>query len=259
MKRFPRLLLILAVVAPLTILAAGCKPGEKTPDKAAATTEKGTDAKAIPGLPTEKDQVSYMIGMAMAKQLETAKDDVDVDTIAKAIKASLAGQKLLLTDQQAAEIAQSFSQKMQAKQIAKMMADARTNLAAGEAFLAKNAKAPGVKATPSGLQYQVITEGTGAKPKATDVVRVNYKGSLLDGKTFDSSYDRGEPATFPLNQVVPGWQEGIAMMPIGSKYKFWIPANLGYGDKGTPGGPIPPNAMLVFEVELLDIVKPDAK
>jgi len=259
MKRFPRLLLILAVVAPLTILAAGCKPGDKTPDKAAATTEKGTDAKAIPGLPTEKDQVSYMIGMAMAKQLETAKDDVDVDTIAKAIKASLAGQKLLLTDQQAAEIAQSFSQKMQAKQIAKMMADARTNLAAGEAFLAKNAKVPGVKTTPSGLQYQVITEGTGAKPKATDVVRVNYKGSLLDGKTFDSSYDRGEPATFPLNQVVPGWQEGIAMMPIGSKYKFWIPANLGYGDKGTPGGPIPPNAMLVFEVELLDIVKPDAK
>jgi FKBP-type peptidyl-prolyl cis-trans isomerase FkpA/FKBP-type peptidyl-prolyl cis-trans isomerase FklB len=197
--------------------------------------------------------------MAMAKQLETAKDDVDVDTIAKAIKASLAGQKLLLTDQQAAEIAQSFSQKMQAKQIAKMMADARTNLAAGEAFLAKNAKVPGVKTTASGLQYQVITEGTGAKPKATDVVRVNYKGSLLDGKTFDSSYDRGEPATFPLNQVVPGWQEGIAMMPIGSKYKFWIPANLGYGDKGTPGGPIPPNAMLVFEVELLDIVKPDAK
>ena len=259
MKRFPRLLLVLAVAASMTIVAAGCKPGDKTPEKPAATTEKGTDTKAIPGLPTEKDQVSYMIGMAMAKQLETAKDDVDVDTIAKAIKASLAGQKLLLTDQQAAEIAQTFSQKMQAKQIAKMMADARTNLAAGEAFLAKNAKVPGVKTTPSGLQYQVITEGTGAKPKATDVVRVNYKGSLLDGKTFDSSYDRGEPATFPLNQVVPGWQEGIAMMPIGSKYKFWIPANLGYGDKGTPGGPIPPNAMLVFEVELLDIVKPDAK
>ena len=258
MKRSPRLLLTLAVVASLTVLAVGCKPAGKTPEKV-ATTENATDAKAIPGLPTEKDQVSYMIGMAMAKQLETAKEDIDVDTIAKAIKASLAGQKLLLTDQQAAEIAQSFSQKMQAKQIAKMMADARTNLAAGEAFLAKNAKAAGVKTTPSGLQYQVITEGKGVKPKPTDVVRVNYKGSLLDGKTFDSSYDRGEPATFPLNQVVPGWQEGIAMMPVGSKYKFWIPAKLGYGDKGTPGGPIPPNAMLVFEVELLDIVKPDAK
>jgi FKBP-type peptidyl-prolyl cis-trans isomerase FkpA/FKBP-type peptidyl-prolyl cis-trans isomerase FklB len=109
------------------------------------------------------------------------------------------------------------------------------------------------------LQYQVLTEGKGAKPQATDTVRVHYKGTLLDGKTFDSSYDRGEPATFPLNQVVPGWQEGIALMPIGSKYKFWIPSKLGYGDKGTPGGPIPPNATLVFEVELLDIAKQDAK
>jgi len=179
--------------------------------------------------------------------------------IAKAIKTSLAGQKLLLTDEQASQIAQDFAQKMQAKQIAKMMADARTNLAAGEAFFAKNAKVAGVQTTPSGLQYQVITEGKGPKPKPTDMVRVNYKGTLLDGKTFDSSYDRGEPATFPLDQVVPGWQEGIALMPVGSKYKFWIPGKLGYGDKGTPGGPIPPNATLVFEVELLDIVKQDAK
>jgi len=140
-----------------------------------------------------------------------------------------------------------------------MMADAKTNLAQGDAFLAKNAKAPGVQTTASGLQYQVITEGKGAKPQPSDIVKVNYKGTLLDGKTFDSSYDRGEPATFPLNQVVPGWQEGIAMMPVGSKYKFWIPAKLGYGDKGTPGGPIPPNATLVFEVELLDIVKQPGK
>jgi len=197
--------------------------------------------------------------MAMAKQLEATKDDIDVDVIAKAIKTSLAGQKLLLTDEQASQIAQDFAQKMQAKQIAKMMADARTNLAAGEAFFAKNAKVAGVQTTPSGLQYQVITESKGPKPKPTDMVRVNYKGTLLDGKTFDSSYDRGEPATFPLDQVVPGWQEGIALMPVGSKYKFWIPAKLGYGDKGTPGGPIPPNATLVFEVELLDIVKQDAK
>ena len=258
MKSSLRLPLTLAIAASLTILAAGCKPGDKPAEKA-ATAEKGADTKSIPGLPTEKDQVSYMIGMAMAKQLEPTKDDIDVDTIAKAIKTSLEGKKLLLTDEQAAQIAQDFSQKMQAKQIAKMMADARTNLAAGEAFFAKNAKVPGVQTTPSGLQFQVVTQGKGAKPKPTDVVRVNYKGSLLDGKTFDSSYERGEPATFPLNQVVPGWQEGIAMMPVGSKYKFWIPAKLGYGDKGTPGGPIPPNATLVFEVELLDIVKPDAQ
>ncbi|MFL6591518.1 MAG: FKBP-type peptidyl-prolyl cis-trans isomerase [Luteimonas sp.] len=258
MKPYLRPALTLFAAASLTVLAVGCKPAQKAADKT-ASTDKTATAKAVPGLPTEKDQVSYMIGMAMAKQLEATKDDIDVDVIAKAIKTSLAGQKLLLTDEQASQIAQDFAQKMQAKQIAKMMADARTNLAAGEAFFAKNAKVAGVKTTASGLQYQVITEGSGPRPKPTDVVRVNYKGTLLDGKTFDSSYDRHEPATFPLDQVVPGWQEGIALMPVGSKYKFWIPAKLGYGDKGTPGGPIPPNATLVFEVELLDIVKQDAK
>jgi FKBP-type peptidyl-prolyl cis-trans isomerase FkpA/FKBP-type peptidyl-prolyl cis-trans isomerase FklB len=262
MKSSLRLPLMIFAAASLTLVAAGCKPSDKDKpagEKPAATADKAGATKAIPGLPTEKEQVSYMIGMAMAKQLETAKDEIDVDVIAKAIKASLAGQKLLLTDEQAAEIAQAFGQKMQAQQMAKMIADARTNLAAGDAFLAQNAKKPGVQTTASGLQYQVLTEGKGAKPQATDTVRVHYKGTLLDGKTFDSSYDRGEPATFPLNQVVPGWQEGIALMPIGSKYKFWIPSKLGYGEKGTPGGPIPPNATLVFEVELLDIAKPDAK
>jgi FKBP-type peptidyl-prolyl cis-trans isomerase FkpA len=262
MKPYLRIPATVVAAAALTVFAAGCKPGDKAADqsdKTAKTADKTDAAKSIPGLPTEKDQVSYMIGMAMGKQLELAKDEIDIDVLTKAIRTSLAGQKLLLTDQQAAQIAQDFSQKMQAKQIAKMMADAKTNQAAGEAFLAKNAKAPGVHTTASGLQYQVITEGKGPKPKLTDTVSVNYKGTLLDGKTFDSSYDRGEPASFPLGQVVPGWQEGIALMPVGSKYKFWIPASLGYGDKGTPGGPIPPNATLVFEVELLDIAKQGGK
>ena len=260
MKPSLRSPLILLAALSLGVVAAGCKPGDKAATTPAANADKtAAGAKAIPGLPTDKDQASYMIGMAMAKQLEPAKDDIDVDVIAKAIKASLAGQKLLLTDQQAAEIAQSFGQKMQAKQLAKMMEDSKKNLAAGDTFLAQNGKRPGVQTTASGLQYQVLTEGKGPKPKPTDTVRVNYKGMLLDGKTFDSSYDRGEPATFPLDQVVPGWQEGIALMPVGSKYKFWIPSKLGYGDKGTPGGPIPPNATLVFEVELLDIAKQPAK
>ena len=148
---------------------------------------------------------------------------------------------------------------MQAKQIAKMMADAKNNLEAGQKFFAENGKKPGVKTTASGLQYQVLTEGKGAKPKSGEVVRVHYKGALLDGKTFDSSYDRGQPVVFPMDQVVPGWQEGLQLMPVGSKYKLWIPGNLGYGDKGTPGGPIPPNATLVFDVELIDIVKNPAK
>ena len=174
----------------------------------------------------------------------------------KALKTALAGEKTLLDEKQAQAIRESFGQKMQAKQIADMLAKAKTNLTEGQAFLAANAKKPNVKTTASGLQYEVLSEGKGAKPKPTDAVSAHYKGSLLDGKAFDSSYDRGQPATFVLTQVVPGWQEGIALMPVGSKYRFWLPANLGYGEKGTPGGPIGPNATLVFEVDLLDIVKP---
>ncbi len=246
-------------VGSLALFAAGCnKPAEKADTAKSETAEAGksADGKSIPGLPTEKDRVSYMIGMGLAKSLEPVKDEIDFDVVSKAVKSSLAGEKLLLDEKQAAEINEAFMQKMQAKQIAEMMAKAKKNLEDGQKFLAENGKKPGVKTTASGLQYEVVTEGTGPKPKASDVVRVHYKGTLLDGKTFDSSYDRGEPVMFPLNQVVPGWQEGIALMPVGSKYKLWIPAKLGYGEKGTPGGPIGPNATLAFEVELLEIVKP---
>jgi FKBP-type peptidyl-prolyl cis-trans isomerase FkpA/FKBP-type peptidyl-prolyl cis-trans isomerase FklB len=255
MKLLPRHALVLSAALVAT-LAAGCnKPADKAAAAKPAETKEGA-ANAVPGLPTEKDQVSYMVGMALAKQLEPMKEEIDVDTISKAIKTSLAGGKLLLTEEQAQKIGENFGQKMQAKQIAKMMADAKANLEAGQKFLAENAKKPGVQATASGLQYQVITEGKGAKPKPGDVVRVHYKGSLLDGKEFDSSYTRGQPVVFPIDQVVPGWQEGLQLMPVGSKYKLWIPANLGYGEKGTPGGPIGPNSTLVFDLELIDIVKP---
>ncbi len=252
----------LALALASLALFAGCnKPGDKAAadakpaDKAAEAKTDG--AKAIPGLPTEKEQVSYMVGMAMARQLQPMKDELDLDTVMKAIKTSFAGEKMLLTDEQASEISENFGRKMQAKQIEEMLKKAKDNKEAGAKFLAENGKKPGVVTTASGLQYQVITEGKGAKPKSTDVVRVNYKGTLLDGKTFDSTYDRNEPAMFQLEQVVPGWKEGIALMPVGSKYRFWIPSELGYGEQGTPGGPIGPNATLVFEVELLDIVKPD--
>lgn len=250
-------------VGSLALFAAGCN---KSADKAdadktapAADAGKPADGKAIAGLPTEKDRVSYMIGMGLGKSLEPIKDEIDFDVVAKAVKSSLAGEKLLMDEKQAQEINETFMQKMQAKQIAEMMAKSKKNLEDGQKFLAENGKKPNVKTTASGLQYEVVTEGTGPKPTASDVVRVHYKGTLLDGKTFDSSYDRGEPVVFPLGQVVPGWQEGIALMPVGSKYKLWIPAKLGYGEKGTPGGPIGPNATLAFEVELLEIVKPGAK
>ena len=239
----------------LVALAAGCNKADKPAADAAKKTDATAKGEQIAGLPTEKDQVSYMIGMQMAKSLEPVKDDVDVDTIAKAIKTSLSGGKLLLTEEQAQKIGEKFGEKMQAKQIADMMAKAKKNAAEGAAFLAANGKKPNIKTTATGLQYEVISEGKGAKPKPTDVVQVNYEGSLLDGTVFDDSERHGGPAAMPLAQMVPGWREGVTMMPVGSKYRFWIPAALGFGEQGTPGGPIPPNATLVFEVELLDIAK----
>lgn len=244
-------------------LVSACnKPAETPADAAATKTDsaeaKDGDALKIAGLPTEKEQASYMIGMRMAKQLEQIKGDINVDTIARAIKSSLAGEKLLMTEEQATQVEIAFGEKMKAKQIAEMMAAGRKNAEAGTKFLTENAARPGVKTTASGLQYQVITEGTGAKPKENDVVKVHYKGTELDGKVFDSSYDRGEPAMIPLQQVVPGWREGILLMPVGSKYKLWLPSNLAYGENPPPGAPFGANATLAFEVELLDIVKQPA-
>jgi FKBP-type peptidyl-prolyl cis-trans isomerase len=153
---------------------------------------------------------------------------------------------------------QSFQQQVAQQQEAKQKVAGEKNKTEGEAFLAKNKARKEVKTTASGLQYEVLTEGTGANPKATDTVTVNYKGTLMDGTTFDSSYDRGQPATFVLNQVIPGWTEGVQLMKVGSKYKFYIPSALGYGERGA-GGVIGPNAPLVFEVELVSIGQPEAK
>lgn len=260
MTRFQSRACAAVALAALAVSITACNPsGDKAKTEGKTEEAKKDEGPSIPGLPTEKDKVSYMIGLQMGKSLEQVKDEVDVDVIAKAIKTSIAGDKPLMDDKQAQQIAEAFGRKMQEKMIAKRMADAEKNKAEGEKFLAENAKKPDVKTTASGLQYQVITEGTGPKPKDSDVVKVHYKGTLLDGKTFDSSYDRGTPATFPLAGVIPGWREGLALMPVGSKYKLWIPASVGYGEAGTPGGPIGPNATLVFEVELLEIEKPEAK
>ena len=135
--------------------------------------------------------------------------------------------------------------------VAPLMAD--SNLEKGEAFLKENATKEGVKTTASGLQYKVLKEGDGKSPKETDTVQVHYKGTLLDGTEFDSSYRRGQPAEFPLNLVIPGWTDGLQLMKVGAKYQFTIPSKLAYGERGTPGGPIPPNSTLIFEVELLAI------
>ena len=259
MRLSPRFAVI-ALAVSMAMLAGCNKTGDDAKPKADAGADETAaaataDKDAIPGLPTEKDRNSYMVGMALGRQFEPMKDELDLDVVVKAMRSTLSGEKTLMTEEQAQAIGEGFQRKLQAKQIEKMMADAKTNADAGATFLAENAKKPGVVTTDSGLQYQVIEAGKGAKPTAADTVRVNYKGSLLDGKVFDDSAEHGGAAEFPLAQVVPGWQEGIVLMPVGSKYKFWIPASLGYGETGTPGGPIPPNATLVFDVELLDIVK----
>lgn len=239
------------------IALVGCnKPADGTAKTDATKSEEAGADKKIPGLKDEKEQISYMVGMDVAKMLEPAKDEVDLATVNKAMKDVLEGKKVLLTEEQANEIRESFGQKMQAKKLAEMMADAKKNAEEGKKFLAENGKKPGVVTTASGLQYQVISEGKGAKPGAGDAVKVKYKGTLLDGKEFDSTEAHGgEPAVLPLDRVIPGWSEGIRLMPVGSKYKFWIPSNLGYGEQVPPGAPFPPNATLVFDVELLEIVK----
>lgn len=204
-------------------------------------------------LKTDKDKVSYAIGMDMAGSLKKNDIAINPDILGKAIKDVLTDQKALLTDEEVKSTLTSLQKDMQDKQQAKMKAQGEKNKKDGETFLTENKKKEGVKTTASGLQYQVIKEGKGKAPKATDTVSVQYKGTLLDGTEFDSSYKRKEPATFPVNGVIKGWTEALQLMNEGSQWKLFIPGELAYGEAGTPGGPIGPNATLIFEVELVSI------
>src|SRR5690606_33311756 len=197
----------------------------------------------------------YMVGMDIAESLQQVEDEVDVDVVIDAIRETLGDGTPKLNDAQRQMVRERFASALQARRMAEMQAKASANAGEGQAFLEANKAKPGVETTASGLQYEVLEQGTGERPDASDVVRVHYQGTLLDGTVFDSSYERGEPALFALAQVVPGWQEGIALMPVGSKYRLWIPSELAYGELGTPNGEIAPNATLVFEVELLEIVE----
>ncbi len=202
-----------------------------------------------------KDQVGYLIGADIGRSLAPIKDEIALPIFMQGLRTTLAGGKPLLTDAEATALRSAFTQRMQARIQAQASVAGSKNEAEGVAFLAKNKAVKGVYTTASGLQYMVLRQGAGPQPKPNEHVRVNYRGTLLDGTVFDSSYDRGEPAEFGLDQVIPGWSEGVAMMPVGSKYRFWVPGNLAYGAKGTAGGPIGPNATLVFDVELMAIVK----
>ena len=199
--------------------------------------------------PIDRQQVGYLVGADVGRQLAPLAAEVEVPLMVQAVRTVLAGGKPLLDEAQADAVRLAFTEHMKARQVER----AAKNASEGAAFLANNKQQKGVFSTPSGLQYMVLRQGNGPRPRPSDTVRVNYQGSLLDGSVFDSSYERGQPAEFALGQVIPGWTEGLGLMPVGAKYRFWIPAELGYGAKGTPGGPIGPNATLVFDVELLAI------
>jgi len=209
-------------------------------------------------LTTQKEKLSYAIGIDMGTSLKKNDIDVNPDVLFKGIKDALSGGTRLMTEQELKDTIQTAQKELAAKQQERTKALAEKNKKDGEAFLAANKKKAGVKVLPSGLQYKVITEGNGKMPKATDTVTVNYKGMLTDGTEFDSSYKRNEPATFPVSGVIKGWTEALQLMKEGSKWQLVIPADLAYGERGTMGGPIGPNAVLIFEVELLSI-KSDVK
>lgn len=204
-----------------------------------------------------QDRAAYVIGFNLGRQLKQNDINANTDLIVKGLRDGLAGAAGALTEEEMQAAMQAFQQQVMAQQQEKQKAVGEKNKVEGEAFLAKNKERQGVKTTASGLQYEVLKEGTGAQPKATDTVTVHYKGTLMDGTPFDSSYDRGEPATFVLNQVIPGWTEGVQLMKAGGKYKLYIPAALGYGERGA-GGDIGPNAPLVFEIELISVGAPQA-
>jgi FKBP-type peptidyl-prolyl cis-trans isomerase len=201
-----------------------------------------------------KDQAGYAIGSQIGGSLVRFKDDLSLKQVVAGIKDKAQGKTLKMTDAEMSTAMQAFQQKIQASQAAGQKEASDKNLKDGAAFLDANKKKADVKVTASGLQYEVLKEGTGKKPKATNTVSVNYRGTLIDGTEFDSSYKRGQPAEFPVNQVIPGWTEALQMMSVGSKWRIVLPGNIAYGERGA-GGQIGPNAVLVFEVELLKIVK----
>ena len=223
---------------------AGAKPGTATGAKRPAT--------AAAPLKTNKEKASYAIGMNIGNGLK--KDDVDVDTasLVRGIRDAFAGTKSVVSDEDAKTALTAFATEVRAKQQAKLEAIAAVNKKTGEQFLAANKTKEGVITLPDGLQYKVLTAGTGGKVAATDQVVCNYRGTLLDGTEFDSSYKRGEPVTFGLSQVIKGWNEALQLMPVGSKWQLYVPAELAYGNEPR-GQVIPPGSTLIFDIELISI------
>ena len=203
-------------------------------------------------LKTKNDKISYSIGMDIGKQLKRQPMKIDPEILTQGIKDAFSGVKPLLTEEESRNTMTNFKKEMMAKQKTQMKALGEKNKNEGQTFLEANKKKKGVVTLPSGLQYKVIKEGTGEKPKPTDTVTVHYRGTLIDGSEFDSSHGRGQPATFKVNGVIAGWTEALQLMKVGSKWQLFVPSNLAYRERGA-GGKIGPNATLIFDVDLLSI------
>jgi FKBP-type peptidyl-prolyl cis-trans isomerase FklB len=203
-------------------------------------------------LATPKEKSSYALGMNIGRGLVHQSIDVDTASLLRGLKDTLSGSKPLLSDEEAQAALSQLQNEVQAKQQMAMQKAGEENMKEGEAFLAENKTKDGVVVLPSGLQYKILTQGTGPKPTASDTVVCNYRGTLINGTEFDSSYKRGQPASFAVNQVIRGWTEALQLMPVGSKWQLFIPPDLAYGPRGA-GGVIGPNSTLIFDVELISI------
>lgn len=234
--------IVLSIILASSVLFACNAKGTADASKDSADKDSTSTTK-----PASKSDISYAVGMALGNSVKDLGIELDYNAFLQGFKDNMESKKLKMTEDQAVAYIQEAMTAAQEKKAAE-------NKEKESQFLEENGKKPGVKTTASGLQYEVISEGSGVKPQATDTVKVHYTGSLMDGTKFDSSVDRGEPAVFPLDQVIQGWTEGIQLMSVGSKYKIYIPSNLAYGESGA-GNVIPPNTPLIFEVELLGIEK----
>jgi FKBP-type peptidyl-prolyl cis-trans isomerase FklB len=241
-------------------------PAAKAQPAPAAGAQKAPAAKTGPAtkprttsvltLKTQKDKLSYALGMNLGTNLHKETVDVDPAIVLRGLKDALASGKTLLTEDEARAALTQLQTEVRSKQQEKMKVAGEMNKKDGVEFLAANKSKEGVVILPSGLQYKILTEGTGPKPAASDTVVCNYRGTLISGTEFDSSYKRGQPASFPVNGVIKGWTEALLLMPVGSKWQLFVPSELGYGDRGA-GADIGPGATLIFEVELLSIQSKD--
>ncbi|WP_298980469.1 FKBP-type peptidyl-prolyl cis-trans isomerase [uncultured Psychrobacter sp.] len=234
----------MGTLAGAMLLVTGCSTNNGNQDTSAASV-------AVTEQSSQTQKVGYSLGYMMAEGNKEAVADLDLDTFELGFRDGYQGKDSALTEEQMQQVLMDYQKEQEEKFVSDMQEKAAENTAIGEAFLAENATKEGVKTTDSGLQYKVLTAGTGESPKATDIVEVNYEGKLIDGTVFDSSYERGEPIEFPLNQVIAGWTEGLQLMKEGGKYEFYIPADLAYGEAGNQG--IEPNSTLIFTVELLSV------